>query len=826
LIESLRDRLVSDALPEVGRPGRYAGNEVNLVVKPNPELRFLLCFPDLYEIGMSNLGLRILLHVLGRDPRIGPDLAFAPWPDMESFMRRERIPLYGIGSGRKAADFEILGFSLQHELQYTNTLNMLDLAGIPVRSADRGEGDPLVVAGGPCAFNPEVMRDFIDAFAVGDGETVVVEMAGAVREGLRSASGRGECLRRLAALEGVYVPEVHGRPAPGSIRRRVESALRPEDFPFPPVVPLIPITHDRLTLEIMRGCTRGCRFCSAGMTMRPVRERSVESAEHLARAGISASGWDEVSLVSLSSSDYSGLEALVGRLTSALGPARVSISLPSMRPGTFNEELARLIASTKKTGLTFAPEAGTDRLRRAINKDIDEGELYATVETAFRHGWDAVKLYFMVGLPGETDEDIEGLIAMVRSVEAIGRVFGKRKRITVSLSPFVPRPHTPFQWERQETPEGVLRRINYLRRQLSGRRLKLKWRDPYMARLEGLLARGDRSVGRLVECAWRSGSRFESWTDQFRPEIWDSCLEGSGVEAFRILGARDPAEPLPWDYIFPGVSPDFLRRERRRAESGRATPDCRTAECTDCGACADEITSRYAGAELTGPAGLRTGPSRQDEHIAIRIRVRYAKLDDMRLTSHLDVGRCIQRGLRRAGIPVCFSSGHTPHPRVAFGPPLPLGMVGESEYFDVQMWRVPREDWLVRVNQVLPSGLQLLEAQLVAARARSLTSLVTAGAYEIRLSGPVPGAELAEDLQAALGETCRPLGKEVRRQGEETIIGITAGFGAEGPRPEKLLDRLLRSGGYDFRLARKGLYYEAEGELRTPLSAGPVEDSS
>jgi len=820
--------LIYRLLREVRRPGRYFSNDVNLPLKQDAGLRFLLCFPDLYEIGMSNLGLRMLYHVLNKHPDIMADVAFAPWADMEAFMRATGESLAGIGTSRPANRFHILGFSLQHELQYTNVLNMLDLAGIPLRRHERGDGDPIILAGGPCAFNPDPMAEFIDAFVMGDGETVCREigekmLAGSTLEGSRTAR-----LEKLAEVEGVYIPALHGigceRPV---IPRRVEAELREEDFPVPPIVPLLPITHDRLTLEVMRGCTRGCRFCSAGMLNRPVRQRSVESVVRMAEAGIDASGWDEVSLVSLSTSDYYDLEGLVHRLSRMLEARHVSISLPSMRPGTFSDEIARLVGHAKKTGLTFAPEAGSAGLRRSINKDVDEDDLYTTVETAFKHGWDALKLYFMVGLPREDDTDIDGLIGMVRSVEAICRVFGRRKKITVSLSPFVPRPHTPFQWEAQVRPEEVLRRIRHIRKRLPGGRVKLKWRDPYMAALEGALCRGRQDTAEVICAAWKRGARFDGWTDRFDFELWTRCFEEAGVAIDRMSEPMSRGEALPWDFIGNSVGKEFLVKEAGRAETGVLTPDCKTGPCSDCGACpgkGGELDKDTVDRAADDTRGVSARPERHD--VRIRYRVKYAKMDDMRFTSHLDVMRCIQRALRRAEVPVSYSSGYSPHPRVSFGPPLPLGMIGEGEYFDVLFSRDPGGNWLGRVNRCLPDGLDLLKTRLIALQGTSLMKYVNAADYSIEVYSDGRG-----DVRSVLAQAEndfrtdeRVLSVSLAESGGKSRLNVSIRLDKGVARPEKEVEKALEGSGAYLRTIRKSLYRENEGFLESPFGTPAKEE--
>ena len=827
MICGLSDRMLFRLFESVARPGRYLDHEMNLRRSGGGRLKFLLAFPDLYEIGMSNLGLRVLYHVIGRHPDYQVDLAFAPWADMEAFMRKESRALYGIGTGTNACEFDIIGFSLQHELQYTNVLNMLDLAGLPLLARDRRDSDPIIVAGGPCAFNPEPMSAFIDGFAIGDGETLAVDIAETIARAKAAGVGRKGKLERLAEVPGCYVPTVHG-PSGGRVARRVEPVLKDEDFPLPPIVPVIPITHDRLTLEVMRGCTRGCRFCSAGMLTRPVRERPVDSVVALAEAGIAASGWEEVSLVSLSTSDYKGLEPLVAKLARALGDRQVSISLPSMRPGTFSPEIARLISETRKTGLTFAPEAGTDSLRRSVNKNIDERDLYSTIETAFKGGWDSVKLYFMLGLPAETDSDLDGLIKMAKSVGSVCRVFGKRRHATVSLSPFVPRPLTPLQWEAQVPPEEILRRVNYIRKNLPDDRIRLKWRDPYMSLVEGLLARGDARVAGAVLGAWKAGARFDGWTDRFDFALWVKAFEAGGIAVTEALAPRELGGALPWDHVDGGVSTRFLLREARKGAAGELTPDCRDGVCSDCGACPGPQREPGGGAEATevkadrpqaspGSKWGTPGSNGKPFQAVMRVRVRYAKADELRFTSHLDVTRAIQRALRRARVPVCYSQGYSHHPRISFGPPLPLGVVGEAEYFDVSVCGRLDEGWLEKLNLGFPSGLRAYEARIVSHEGPSLVALLSAAEYRVIVWDGGADSELAlvDGLRHAFGET-GILKISHASNGDESWIDLVARLKLDSGAPEKKIGRVLGEAARPFKIIRKGLYLEKEGNLYSP----------
>jgi radical SAM-linked protein len=490
------------------------------------------------------------------------------------------------------------------------------------------------------------------------------------------------------------------------------------------------------------------------------------------------------------------------------------------------------VGRTKKTGLTFAPEAGSARLRKSINKDIDENELYSTVETAFSHGWDSVKLYFMVGLPGETDEDIDALIEMVRSVESICRVYGKRRKITVSLSPFVPRPHTPFQWEEQAAPEILLARISILRKRLSGRRTRLKWRDPFMAKLEGLLARGGQELGSVIESAWKSGSRFDSWTDRFDFELWMRSFESAGLDTSKMLGPRDKDAALPWGFIGGGVTTAFLKDEARKAAEGALTADCRTGECSGCGACAGAMTEADKPVAGDKP-GIPSNSARPGTpEVKIRHRVKFAKTAEMRFTSHLDVIRAFQRGFRRAGLPVCFSTGFSPHPKMSFGPPLPLGLTGEGEYFDVLFSRQPGSGWLDRLNRCLPEGLKALEARLMGLSGPSLMKYIDAASYSIGFAGEDFKAvqRIVDRVAEAFSGEERVLSVENHSQGDKMAVNVRVGLGKGAIRPDKIVEEAikeiedLKDSEVCYSITRTGLFRESEGSLQTPFQVGAGEE--
>lgn len=576
-------------LTEVQTPGQYIGGEWNAVSKDHSQvrLRFALAYPDTYAIGMSHLGLQVLYSILNGLEDVAAERVYAPWVDMEAQMRERGIPLFSIESRTPVAEFDVLGFSLQHPMCYTNLLNMLDLAGLPLRSAERDERHPLVLAGGSGALAPEPVAEFIDVFVLGDGEDKVVELANALRSLKDDGASRAEQLAHLAAnVSAVYVPALfpHGN---GAIRQERIPDLDSAPFPLEPIVPSVQAVHDRIVLEVMRGCARGCRFCQAGMIKRPVRCRAPETLIEQAQRCYENTGHDEISLLSLCTSDYPGLEDLIHRLSDVFTPKRVNLSLPSLRVDEQLFRLPALVNVVRKSGLTIAAETADEGLRQAINKDISDQELFDAAAEAFRRGWQVLKLYFMIGLPGETEEHVAAIPAVAEKLAKMGRkIRPSAGKLNITVSSFVPQPHTPFQWEPMASMERLRELQDRMRRAIRRRSIRVKFHDVRRSFLEGVFARGDRALGDVLVRAWRKGCRFDAWGEQLRFSLWMEAFDEAGIDPHSYVSReRREDEPLPWDHIDVGVKKSFLLKERQRALEGQATPSCLDGKCTGCGAC-------------------------------------------------------------------------------------------------------------------------------------------------------------------------------------------------------------------------------------------------
>jgi len=598
---------IEPLLAKVQKPARYIGCEDGAQQPAHSPGRvaWLLVYPDAYEVGLPNQGLQILYEILNERDDALAERAYSPWVDMESLMRQRGVPLFSVDTHRPAQVFDLLAFNLSAELVYTNVLNCIDLAGVPVRAEDRGPEHPLVVGGGHCTFNPEPLAGFVDLFVIGDGEEVVGEINEVVRD-WKASSRRGPrsaVLRELSHIAGVYVPSMYEvtydgprlvsvtpryTDVPERVEKRTIADLAAWPYPRRQLVPLTEVVHDRLNVEIFRGCTRGCRFCQAGMITRPVRERPAGQVRRMVREGLDRTGYDEVSLTSLSSADYSGIQEVVGGI---IGDpecsGQVSVSLPSLRVDAFTVGIATEIQKVRRTGLTFAPEAGTWRMRQVINKLIREEDLYGAVDSAFSQGWRRVKLYFLTGLPTETDEDTLGIAELARQCVAVGRRHTRDASVTASVGGLVPKPQTPFQWFGQDTVSELRRKVGLLRDATRRERgVALRWHDPEATLVEGLASRGDRRVGAVIEDVWRRGGTFQEWSERFDLSLWEDAMAAHGLPVdWFVHRHRGEAEVLPWDHISAGLHKDFLWQDWQDALAASGVEDCRWTPCYDCGAC-------------------------------------------------------------------------------------------------------------------------------------------------------------------------------------------------------------------------------------------------
>lgn len=593
-------------LAKVQKPARYTGGELNSVVKNKADvkLRYAFCFPDSYEIGMSHLGMKILYSLVNERADAWCERVFAPWEDMETLLRENRMPLYALESGDALSEFDMIGFTLQYELSYSNVLNMLDLGGVPIRSADRTALTPIVVGGGPCACNPEPMADFFDIFLPGEGEEVTNELIDLLIAHKEKGSDKLTFLREAAKIEGVYVPAFYDvsyhadgtieavapkETAPATVKKRIIADLDSVYYPDKFVVPFIDIVHDRAVAEVFRGCIRGCRFCQAGFIYRPIREKSSDTVNRQAKHLCDSTGYDEVSLCSLSTSDYTGIESLIPKMFEWALPEKINVALPSLRVDNFSEELMEELKKVRKSGLTFAPEAGTQRLRDAINKNVTEEEVLKTSAQAFRGGWTSVKLYFMMGLPTETLEDIAGIADLAQKVvnefyKNPDKPKGKGVTVSISVASFVPKPFTPFQWEPQDTMKQLVEKQKHLMENVHTRKIQVSWHQSRTSFLEGVFARGDRKLCNVIESAWRKGCKFDGWDEYFLFDKWMEAFEENGIDpAFYSNRRREFSEILPWDHLDYGIRKAFLEEENKKAHESVTTPHCRQ-KCAACGA--------------------------------------------------------------------------------------------------------------------------------------------------------------------------------------------------------------------------------------------------
>ncbi len=716
------------------RPSRYVGGEVNSVNKDpsQVEVSIALAFPDVYEIGMSHSGLKILYHILNEQDWLSAERVFTPWVDLESELRRRKIALASLESGTPLSEFDLVGLSLQHELCFTNVLSMLNLAHIPLTSQERGAQDPLVIAGGPACFNPEPVADIFDAIVVGDGEEVALTICRTVREWKREkARDRGGLLRELSKLRGVYVPsffKVH-YDSKGVIRSvepsekgytAVEKAVVPDlnlyPFPSQQVVPFTELVHDRFTIEIARGCSRGCRFCQAGMIYRPVRERHPEEIVRVAECGLKQTGFEDLSLLSLSSGDYSCVTDLLKELMAKVADRHVAVSFSSLRADTVAPQLLKELQRTRKMSFTVAPEAGSQKLRDVINKGLTEDEILRSARQIYEGGWNLIKLYFMIGLPYEDEDDVGSIVELSKNISRLAPQGRRKQVLNVSIACFVPKAHTPFQWMPQLGLMESKRRLASIRRRLHSRRVYVKWNRLESSWLEGVFSRGDRRLTAALLDAWHRGARFDSWTEHLNTDIWNKAFESCGLDpGFYLYRERDPDEIMPWEHIKSGVSRDFLLKEWDRATRGEKTPDCRE-QCAGCGVCNEPDISAVIVDGSHRFAGREADQIRRPAGVVKRYRLHFAKLDKAQHLSHLELSRLFIRAFGRAGVDLAYSGGYHPMPKVSFAKALPVGIESLCEILDIQVEDSQTPSLPIeRVNRELPSGVSILFTEEVPA---------------------------------------------------------------------------------------------------------------
>jgi len=740
--------VTQNQLLEVDKPARYMGGEMGIVRKDNPEIRFVLAFPDVYEVGMSHLGFQILYKILNSCDWLAAERIYAPWPDREAQLRNTGTPLTTLESTTPLRQTDIIGFTLQHELSYTNILNMLDMSDIPLLASERDASWPLILGGGPCAFNPEPLADFFDAFLIGDGEEASLEIASAFREWKQSGRNKDELLSTLAQIPGIYIPSYYRAEyrADGRIaniiplrkdlppaKRRILGDLETAPYPDNPVIPFMKTVHDRVSMEIGRGCTRGCRFCQAGYIYRPVRERSSRMILETIDRTLKATGYDEVSLLSLATGDYGCLTPLLKELMQRYAESKIAISFPSLRVGTLTDELIEEVKKVRKTGLTLAPEAGSERLRRVINKGISEEALLSDARTAYGAGWRLIKLYFMIGLPTETMDDVNAIIELGRKVKTEGKLSGKGGEVNVSVSSFVPKAHTPFQWEPQIGYEEILSKQEHLRHELKRKKLNFKWHDAPLSVIEGAFARGDRRLGEVLVAAQKLGCRFDSWGDHFSFSNWQKAFAACGIDPRFYLRRRELDEILPWDHLDSGVTREFLLKERQLALEGALTTDCRTGVCSACGVCDfKQVKMHTAMPDESAVPYERSGEITREG--AARVRIRFTKTGSMRYLSHLEMINLFTRAVGRGGIPVRFSQGFHPHPKFSFATALSVGVESRAEYLDLEVAEGFGADAVrTSLNAVLPEGMTVLETWEIPLKSESLSVIMDGVRYRVSL---------------------------------------------------------------------------------------------
>jgi radical SAM family uncharacterized protein/radical SAM-linked protein len=853
-----KENFMDGLLEQVEKPGRYIGGEWNAVRKDPAavEARIALVFPDVYEIGMSYLGQKILYDILNAHPAFLAERVFAPWPDLEETLRSRCLPLFSLENKLPLRQFDIIGFSLLYELNYSNILTVLDLGGIPLLASERGEGCPLILAGGPAAFNPEPVSDIFDAFLIGDGEDAFVEIAEYLISRRKEGAGREQILSGLADISGVYVPSLYechfppGSPllarrpksgAPARIRKRVKAYPGKPSFPEAVVVPDVQAVFDRVAIEVARGCPQRCRFCQATGIYFPYRVMEPGLVRKKVRRSLAATGFEDVSLSALSISDYPFLEETVTALMDDLAGQKISLSLSSLRPKGLSLSVTENILRVRKTGFTLVPEAGTDRLRRVINKELDNQEILEAAAHAFSRGWKLLKLYFMVGLPTEREEDLEGIVRLVEEILRLGKTFLKAApRINLSLSSFIPKPHTPFQWVSMMDAPTLGEKQRFIRSRLSRcRSVTIKAHPTQSSVLEGVFSRGDRRLGPVLVGAWKRGARFDSWRDRFNFAIWEEALAAEMRDYGVYLGPLDHRTILPWDHIETGIKKEFLQAELEKAGREERTASCLVSDCRQCQGCDLRLRPEKKHRPVAAAAAPKAASFGRKTDKFQRYEVVYEKSGLARFLSHRDLTNHLQRTLRRAGVPVAHSEGFHPKMLVSYGPALPLGMEAKEERLEFKSYfRFQEKPLLRRLNRSVRQGIRFLRVRAVAESEASLGERIKGMVYSLNLwdcrvrsaleaKKESVGEEARSDLEFIEKEMTEFLARHPDSQaifrldeGGKRLVLELPHLSRRGLRPQDVVAEVFGIRNASFRVIRERLIASEEGGGR-PTSAPP-----
>ncbi|MEM7244500.1 MAG: TIGR03960 family B12-binding radical SAM protein [Acidobacteriota bacterium] len=859
----LSQEQLEDLLCEVEKPVRYVGNEWNSTVQDGPDIDFrvALAYPDTYEIGMSHLGFRILYSLLNAKDGVAAERVFAPWPDLEKQLRARELPLYTLETKRPVGELDMVGFSLQYEMTLTNILTMLDLGGIPAFAADREDGHPIIAAGGPVAMNPEPFADFFDLIAIGDGEELFPELIDRARELREGGATRADIVSELGKVPGVYAPAhyqlevdestglqvvVGSESHPFPVKRRLLMDLARHPFPEEIIVPFCEVVHSRVAVEIMRGCNVGCRFCQAGYIYRPERIRTPEQVMKTVFSSAEKTGFDEVSLTSLNTGEYPQIENLVSKMMDRFEQSSTGVSLPSLRASSLKDGLLDEIKRVRKSGLTIAPEGGTQRMRDVINKNISDEDIENAAEAVYSHGWDLIKLYFMIGQPTEREDDVIGIAETARKVHSIGRKHrGGRAKVNLGVSSFIPKPFTPFQWMPMERSETLMEKQALIARSLGDKRIKFGRHHVETSVLESAFSRADRRMAKVIHRAWLDGARFDGWTECFDMELWKKAFEKEGLDleayAHREFATDDR---LPWDHVDIGVRKAYLVSEWEKAQAAEVVSICASDDCHGCGSFVKEC--------LTGNASHgRKWPERRPREEteptpappSHGYRLAYEKRDWLRFISHLDLVRTLRHAFRRAGLELAHSEGFHPMPKLSFAPPLPLGTEGAEELMDMQLIQpIPAEELQRKINAQLPPGLRVTNVRALGAGDPKLSRIVNAAKLTVRLTEEDWAGQEPQDAVAALmAKDDIPVTRT--RKGREKTVNLRPGIfslEADGPllraevlllgegnvRPIELVEAVLGRKVTGARFVREQLLWSEDGQLTSSLVLGTVSDAA